>query len=101
MIAACADGRRLWSLGDAIVEFRSLAASMVGASAGSEYLDYAIQRLFGLKKPIPSYTRSLDGAMALIPEGWSIHRMARNHDGQGKFSGWKVELYRANEVMIN
>jgi hypothetical protein len=82
-------------------ELLKLASSVDGAADGSEYLDYAIQRIFGLRKPIPAYTQSLDAAVMLIPEPWSIHRLARTHNGRGKFSGWTVELYQANEVMID
>jgi hypothetical protein len=84
-----------------MAELLTLASSVAGATSGSEYLDFAIQRLFGLKKPIPAYTRSLDAAMQLVPEAWSIHRMGRTHDNQGKFGTWRVELYRASEVMID
>ncbi|HZS81689.1 MAG TPA: hypothetical protein VFA50_02385 [Stellaceae bacterium] len=78
-----------------------LASSIEGAATGSDYLDYAIQRLFGLKKPIPAYTSSLDAAMLLVPEPWSIHRLAHGHNGQGRLAGWAVELYRPDEVMID
>jgi hypothetical protein len=85
----------------AMIELLKLASSVDGAAEGSEYLDYAIQRVFGLRKPIPLYTRSIDAAVMLIPEPWSIHRLARSHNCRGKFSGWTVELYQANEAMID
>ena len=84
-----------------MVDLLNLASTVVGAAVGSEYLDYAIQRVFGLKKPTPEYTRSMDAATSLIPRAWSIHRLARSHNGQGKFTGWSVELYEATEVMID
>src|SRR5689334_15682506 len=87
--------------GVAMAELLTLASSVAGASSGSEYLDFAIQRLFGLQKPIPTYTRSIAAAMLLIPENWSIHRMGRSHDNRGKFGTWRVELYRASDVMID
>ncbi|MBV8651694.1 MAG: hypothetical protein JO255_09525 [Alphaproteobacteria bacterium] len=84
-----------------MIELLKLASSVDGASEGSEYLDFAIQRLFGLRKPIPEYTRSLDAAVSLIPPHWSIHRLSHTHNGRGKFSGWTVELYQATEAMID
>jgi hypothetical protein len=77
-----------------------LIIALEGAAEGSEYLDFAIQRRFGLQKPVPAYTRSLDAAMRLIPEGWSIHLMQRRNDCRGAFTGWVVELYRASDVVL-
>src|SRR6185312_10925122 len=77
-----------------------LVAALVAAKEGSEYLDYAIQRQFTLMKPVPAYTRSIDAAMILIPEGWSIHRLSRRHDCRGNFTGWIAELYRAADAVI-
>jgi hypothetical protein len=84
-----------------MIELLKLASSVDGATAGSEYLDYSIQRVFGLRKPIPAYTSSLDAAVMLIPESWSIYRLAHSHNCRGKFSGWTAELYQANEAMID
>lgn len=77
-----------------------LISALQAAAEGSEYLDYAIQRQFTLMKPVPAYTRSVDAAMLLIPEGWSIHRLCRRHDCRGKFTGWFAELYRAVDAVI-
>jgi hypothetical protein len=77
-----------------------LIAALESASEGSEYLDYSIQRQFGLMKPVPLYTRSLDAAMALVPEDWSIHRLTRRNDCRGSFTGWLAELYRASTVVL-
>jgi hypothetical protein len=63
-------------------------------------LDYAIQYQFGLMKPVPAYTRSVDAAMLLFPDGWSIHRLCRRHDCKGSFTGWLAELYRASDAII-
>ena|SRR5215813_9155215 len=82
------------------MEITKLIPSLQAAGEGSEYLDYAIQRQFGLMKPVPAYTRSLDAAMQLVPEGWSIHRMGQRHDCRGSFTGWFAELYRAAEAVI-
>jgi hypothetical protein len=78
-----------------------LILAVEAANEGSEYLDYSIQRLFGLKKPVPAYTQSMDAAMQLIPESWSIHRLTRRNDCRGSFTGWMVELYRAADVVID
>src|SRR5216683_4968779 len=75
-------------------------SALEAAAEGSEYLDYAIQHQFGLMKPVPGYTRSVDAAMLLFPEGWSIHRLCRRHDCRGNFTGWLAELYRASEAII-
>jgi hypothetical protein len=77
-----------------------LLSALETASEGSEYLDYAIQRVFGLMKPVPSYSRSIDAALLLVPEGWSIHRLGQRHDCRGNFTGWFAELYRAQEAVI-
>jgi hypothetical protein len=77
-----------------------LISALQAAREGSEYLDYAIQRQFALMKPVPTYTRSVDAAMLLIPEGWSIHRLCRHHDCRGNFTGWLAELYQASQAII-
>jgi hypothetical protein len=77
-----------------------LLSALETATDGSEYLDYAIQRVFGLMKPVPSYSRSVDAALMLVPEGWSIHRLGQRHDCHGNFTGWFAELYRAQEAVI-
>jgi hypothetical protein len=82
------------------MDIAKLISSLQAASEGSEYLDYSIQRQFSLMKPVPTYTRSVDAAMLLIPEGWSIHRLGRRHDCRGKFTGWLCELYRACDAVI-
>jgi hypothetical protein len=82
------------------MEPSKLIVSLEAAAEGSEYLDYAIQRLFGLMKPVPAYSRSLDAAMLLIPDGWSVHRLTRRNDCRGNFTGWLAELYRASDVVL-
>jgi hypothetical protein len=82
------------------MDMAKLISTLAAAEEGSEYLDYAIQRQFGLMKPVPPYSRSVDAAMLLFPEGWSIHRLSRRHDCRGNFTGWLAELYRAAEAII-
>jgi hypothetical protein len=77
-----------------------LITALQAAVEGSEYLDYAIQRQFSLMKPVPAYSRSIDAAMLLVPDGWSIHRLCRRHDCRGNFTGWLAELYKASEAVI-
>jgi hypothetical protein len=82
------------------MDILKLVASLESASEGSEYLDYAIQRQFSLMKPVPSYTSSIDAAMSLLPEGWSLHRLCHRHDCRGSFTSWFAELYRAADAVI-
>jgi hypothetical protein len=82
------------------VENAKLVALIEAASEGSEYLDYAVQRGFGLMKPVPAYTRSVDAALDLMPAGWSVHRLTRRNDCRGNFTGWSAELYRASDVVL-
>lgn len=82
------------------MEWAKLILALEGAGEGSEYLDYAIQRRFGLRKPVPAYTTSIDAAMTLIPAGWSIHQLHRRNDCRGAFTGWAAELYRATDVVL-
>jgi hypothetical protein len=82
------------------METQKLITALESAAEGSEYLDYSIQRQFGLMKPVPPYTRSIDAAMSLVPDGWSIHRLMRRNDCRGNFTGWQVELYRAKDVVL-
>ncbi len=82
------------------MEVSKLVAALERADEGREYLDYTIQRQFGLMKPVPAYTRSVDAALTLIPDGWSIFRLQRRNDCRGNFTGWMAELYRASDVVI-
>jgi hypothetical protein len=82
------------------MDLSKLVAALEAAAEGSEYLDYAIQRQFALMKPVPAYTSSVDAAMSLLPDGWSIHRLCHRHDCRGNFSGWFAELYRASDAVI-
>jgi hypothetical protein len=82
------------------MELAKLVSTLQSANEGSEYLDYAIQRLFGTMKPVPLYTRSLDAALKLVPEGWSIHRLGQITNCHGGFGGWIGEIYRARDAMI-
>ncbi len=82
------------------MDLAKLVTMLQGAKEGSEYLDYAIQRLFGTAKPVPLYTRSIDAALRLLPEGWTIHRLSHLSDCRGGFGGWIGEVYRASDAMI-
>jgi len=83
------------------MDLAKLITVLQSAKDGSEYLDYAIQRvLFGMTKPVPEYSRSLDAAMRLVPEGWTIHRLTQLSDCQGGFGGWVGDLYRGSDAMI-
>jgi hypothetical protein len=82
------------------MDLAKLVTALQSAKEGSEYLDYAIQRLFGTTKPVPRYTRSIDAALSLLPEGWTIHRLSQVMDCRGGFGGWIGEVYRASDAMI-
>jgi hypothetical protein len=82
------------------MDMTKLVTTLQSAKEGSEYLDYAVQRLFGTAKPVPLYTRSIDAALKLLPEGWTIHRLGQVTDCQGGFGGWIGEVYRASDAMI-
>src|SRR5579864_6906157 len=82
------------------MDLAKLVTTVQSAKEGSEYLDYAIQRLFGTMKPVPLYSRSLDAALKLVPEGWTIHRLGQLTNCQGGFGGWIGEIYRASDAMI-
>ena len=82
------------------MDLAKLVTTLQSAKEGSEYLDYAIQRLFGTAKPVPLYTRSIDAALRLLPQGWTIHRLSQLSDCRGGFSGWIGEIYRASDAMI-
>src|SRR5579872_2857009 len=82
------------------MDLAKLVAMLQSAKEGSEYLDYAVQRLFGTAKPVPLYSRSLDAALTLLPPGWTIHRLSQLTNCQGGFGGWIGEIYRANDAMI-
>lgn len=82
------------------MELAKLVTMLQSAKEGSEYLDYSIQRLFGTAKPVPLYTRSIDAALKVVPEGWTIHRLSQLSDCRGGFGGWIGEIYRATDAMI-
>lgn len=82
------------------MDWAKLILALENATEGSEYLDYAIQRRFGLKKPVPAYTSSIDAALTLVPPKWSIHKLNRRNDCRGAFTGWVAELYRATDVVL-
>jgi hypothetical protein len=82
------------------MDWSKLILALENATEGSEYLDYAIQRRFGLKKPVPVYTSSIDAAVTLVPPEWSIHKLHRRNDCRGAFTGWIAELYRATDVVL-
>jgi hypothetical protein len=83
------------------MDLSKLLALLQGAQEGSEYLDYAIQRvLFRMAKPVPLYTRSIDAAVSLLPPGWTIHRLGQLSDCRGGTSGWLADIYRPSDAVI-
>ncbi|HLZ67683.1 MAG TPA: hypothetical protein VKQ29_15745 [Aliidongia sp.] len=65
---------------------------------GSAALDATIAEVLDLD-PAP-YTRSLDAAMRLVPEGWSIAHLSQRTDGRGRISGWTADLFRPNLAVL-
>jgi hypothetical protein len=83
------------------MDLAKLLSLLQGAQEGSEYLEYAIQRvLFRMAKPVPLYTRSLDAALSLVPLGWTIHRLGQLSNCRGGSSGWLVDIYRPADAVI-
>lgn len=83
------------------MDLAKLISVLQTAKEGSEYLDYSVQRvLFGMTKPVPEYTRSLDAALRLVPEGWTINRLSQLTDCRGGFAGWVGDIYRATDAVI-
>jgi len=83
------------------MDLSKLLSLLQGAQEGSEYLDYAIQRvLFRMAKPVPLYTRSLDAALALVPEGWTLNRLGQLTNCRGGSGGWVAEIFRPTDAVI-
>jgi hypothetical protein len=83
------------------MDLPKLLALLQNAQDGSEYLDYAVQRvLFRMAKPVPLYTRSLDAALLLLPDGWTIHRLGHLSNCRGGTSGWLADIYRPGDAVI-
>jgi hypothetical protein len=83
------------------MDLAKLLALLQGTQEGSEYLDYAIQRvLFRMAKPVPLYTRSIDAALSLMPPGWTVHRLGHLSDCRGGTSGWLADIYRPSDAVI-
>jgi hypothetical protein len=49
---------------------------------------------------VPEYTRSVDAALRLLPEGWTINRLSQLTDCRGGFAGWVGDIYRATDAVI-
>jgi hypothetical protein len=83
------------------MDLTKLLSLLQGAQEGSEYLDYAVQRvLFRMAKPVPLYTRSLDAALTLLPDDWTINRLGQLTNCRGGSAGWVAEIYRPTDAVI-
>jgi hypothetical protein len=77
----------------------SRTLALIEASpAGSATLDAAIAEVLDLDQA--PYTRSLDAAMRLVPEGWSIAQLSQRTDGRGRVHGWTADLFRPNLAIL-
>lgn len=68
------------------------------APAGSPELDAAIAAALDLDAA--PYTRSLDAAMRLVPDGWSIAQLSQRTDRLGNVAGWTADLFRPNLAVL-
>src|SRR4051812_34788021 len=84
------------------MDIMRLVAALEAAPGGSEFLDAQIRKLFNtICKPIPRYTLSIDVALTLLPEDWSLHRLCREADAGRQSAPWRAEVYRTGQVMID
>lgn len=56
-----------------MAEIDALIAKLEQATGENNRLDDDIARLIGGKPGTFSYTGSIDAALSLVPEGWSVH----------------------------
>lgn len=82
------------------MDVNRLIRALENATEGDETLDTLIHQLVGFSKPVPLYTRSMDAAMRLIPDGWSIHKLRRETGPDRRFAKWAAELYREGDCML-
>lgn len=68
------------------------------APAGSPELDAAIAAALDLAAA--PYSQSLDAAMRLVPDGWSIAQISQRTDGRGRAAGWTADLFRPNLAVL-
>lgn len=68
------------------------------APAGSPELDAAIAAALDLAAA--PYSQSLDAAMRLVPDGWSIAQLSQRTDGRGRAAGWTADLFRPNLAVL-
>jgi len=84
------------------MDIMRLVAAVEAASEGNEFLDAQIQKLLNnIRKPIPRYTLSIDVALTLLPQHWSLHRLCREPAAGRQFAPWRAEVYRTGQVMID
>ena len=75
-----------------MADLDKLTAALESAAEGSEELDERVGRAFGwwydfdnvewvregeIVEFLPVYTRSIDAALTLVPEGWILHRLGQ------------------------
>jgi hypothetical protein len=69
------------------------------APCGSHGLDSAIAAALDVAAS-RSYSRSLDAAFGLLPDGWSLHQLSHHNDCNGHFTGWSAELYQPTDGIV-
>jgi len=73
-------------------------ALIEAAPAGSAELDAAIAA--ALDTATAPYSRSLDAALQLVPNGWSIAQLSQRTNQNGRTMGWTADLYRPDLAIL-
>jgi hypothetical protein len=73
-------------------------AAVEAAQAGSPDLDIAIAAALHLDAA--PYSRSLDAALRLVPDGWSVAQISQRTDGRGRIAGWTADLFRPDLAVL-
>lgn len=76
-------------------ELLALASRVAAATEGSRELDKEIGLMPSVLNVRHHYTRSLDAALALVPEGWN-RRLSEDDNGR-----WWAELRHGYETSFN
>jgi hypothetical protein len=74
-------------------------ALIESAPVGSAELDAAIAAALEIDEA--PYSRSLDAALQLVPDGWSVAGLAQRTDARGRLAGWTAELYRPSVAVLS
>jgi len=73
-------------------------ALIEAAPAGSAELDAAIAAALDIAEA--PYSSSIDAALQLVPNGWSIAQISQRTDWTGRAMGWTADLYRPDLAIL-